>query len=299
MMWSTIYTSYVPSTSRWPTQLRTSNLTTPSWLQVNTIQLTPSKSSRAPGPKPHVLLVQVQQLTLPDVHGTTTNTDHNSNNYQLTARPVIQHIQHTHQPAKAAPKTLCSEINSCCGCTTIAWIVFATIVMTCAMKYRFTGRIKVGSDIWYLFQGPKVGLADSDTIQQRWARCPEAGSTTNNRRLSSRRYSRPQQRLFLHRYVSDYDLVQTTCFVWRCCSHSGSIVEQRLVQKCTLEHTKRFTSNGFEICNGDNGNPLGGFLIQCVHPNYYPRIRESPPIHVESKSKIFLWWTEKMERNKE
>ena len=84
---------------------------------------------------------------IPDVHGTTTNTDHNSNNYQLTARPVIQHIQHTHQPAKAAPKTLCSEINSCCGCTTIAWIVFATIVMTCAMKYRFTGRIKVGSDI--------------------------------------------------------------------------------------------------------------------------------------------------------
>ena len=82
-----------------------------------------------------------------DVRGTTTNTDHNSNNYQLTARPVIQHIQHTHQPAKAAPKTLCSEINSCCGCTTIAWIVFATIVMTCAMKYRFTGRIKVGSDI--------------------------------------------------------------------------------------------------------------------------------------------------------
>ena len=64
------------------------------------------------------------------------------------ARPVIQHIQHTHQPAKAAPKTLCSEINSCCGCTTIAWIVFATIVMTCAMKYRFTGRIKVGSDIF-------------------------------------------------------------------------------------------------------------------------------------------------------
>ena len=85
---------------------------------------------------------------IPDVHGTTTNTDHNSNNYQLTARPVIQHIQHTHQPAKAAPKTLCSEINSCCGCTTIAWIVFATIVMTCAMKYRFTGRIKVGSDIF-------------------------------------------------------------------------------------------------------------------------------------------------------
>jgi hypothetical protein len=83
-----------------------------------------------------------------DVRGTTTNTDHNSNNYQLVARPVVQNIRHIHQPAKAAPKTLCSEINSCCGCTTIAWIVFATIVMTCAMKYRFTGRIKVGSDIF-------------------------------------------------------------------------------------------------------------------------------------------------------
>ena len=53
-------------------------------------------------------------------------------------------------------------------------------------------------------------------------------------------------------------------------------VEQRLVQECTLKHTKRFTSNGLTICNGDNGNPLG-YLIQCVYPDYYPRIGESPP----------------------
>tara|TARA_B110000971_G_scaffold119577_1_gene122394 strand:- start:160 stop:618 length:459 start_codon:yes stop_codon:yes gene_type:complete len=152
------------------------------------------------------------------------------------------------------------------------------------MKYRFTGRIKVGSDIFSKGQRLAWLIVTPFNKDEHVVQKPAQQRTIEDFLLDDIHALNKD----CSSIDSDYDLVQTTCFVWRCCSHSGSIVEQRLVQKCTLEHTKRFTSNGFEICNGDNGNPLGGFLIQCVHPNYYPRIRESPPIHVESKSKIFL-----------
>jgi hypothetical protein len=202
-----------------------------------------------------------------DVRGTTTNTDHNSNNYQLVARPVVQNIRHIHQPAKAAPKTLCS----CCECTTIAWIVFATIVICCAMICGFTGTVEVG------FGGRRfawVKVTPYNNKDEHVFQKPAQQRTIEDFLLDD-----------IHALNEDCSSIDTlvTTILYKLPVLFGDAVhtlnptvKERFVQTCTLEHTKRFTSNGLEICNGDNGNPLG-YLIQCVYPDYYPRLGESPP----------------------